>query len=123
MSPSSSSSWNRLVRFEAAEDGKIYQGEPQLPENDKSFDIGLQYEGVKVNVIDGDVFDDSAAKPTDNVKTIKKLLSPVSFDQITMFRCVGLNYVKHSELRSIIYCTIGDRLAHHTHSSQSKKDI
>lgn len=88
-------SWNRLIRFEAAEDGKIYQGEPQFPENDKSFDIGLQYEGVKANVIEGDIYGD--AKVTDQVKTVKKLLSPVSKDQITMFRCVGLNYVKHSE--------------------------
>lgn len=92
---SSASSWNRLVRFVAEEDGKTYQGEPQYPENDKAFDIGLQYEGVKVNIITGDVYSDDA-KVTDEVKTIKKLLSPVSKEQITMFRCVGLNYVKHS---------------------------
>lgn len=90
------SSWNRLVRFVAQEDGKTYQGEPQYPKDDASFDIGTQYEGVKVKVIDGDIYTD--AKVTDQVKTIKKLLSPVSKEQITMFRCVGLNYVKHSML-------------------------
>lgn len=88
------SPWNRLVRFVAQEDGKTYQGEPQYPENDPSFDIGTQYEGVKANVITGDIYGD--AKVTDEVKTIKNLLSPVSKEQITMFRCVGLNYVKHS---------------------------
>jgi hypothetical protein len=89
------SSWNRLIRFVAAEDGKTYQGEPQYPKDNDNFDIGLNYEGIKANVISGDIYGD--AKVTDKIKTVKKLLSPVSKEQITMFRCVGLNYVKHSE--------------------------
>ena len=93
---SSNSSWSRLVRFEAEEDGKTYQGEPQLPSgsDSKDFDIGKNYAGLKVKLLSGDLYGENSV--TEETKTIKKLLSPVSKEQINLFRCVGLNYVKHS---------------------------
>jgi len=92
---SSNSSWSRLVRFEAEEDGKTYQGEPQLPSgsDSKDFDIGKNYAGLKVKLLSGDLYGENSV--TEETKTIKKLLSPVSKEQINLFRCVGLNYVKH----------------------------
>lgn len=88
-------SWSRLVRFIAEEDGQTYQGEPQLPA-DKDFDIGKNYAGLKVKLLSGDLYGQNSV--SEETKTIKKLLSPVSKEQINLFRCVGLNYVKHSGL-------------------------
>ncbi|CAJ0904408.1 906_t:CDS:2, partial [Entrophospora sp. SA101] len=47
---------------------------------------------LKANVIDGDVFDETA-KITDKVMTI---LTPLSPAQIPIIRCVGLNYKAHA---------------------------
>lgn len=91
------SSWSRLVRFIAEEDGKTYQGEPQLPSDvdSKTFDIGKSYAGLKVKLLSGDLYGQNSI--TNETRTIRNLLSPVSKEQINLFRCVGLNYVKHSE--------------------------
>lgn len=91
------SSWNRLVRFIAAEDSKIYQGEPVYPEgkDGDSFDIGKEYQGLKVKLLTGDIYGENSL--SEETKTIKKLLSPIGKEQATLVRCVGLNYVKHSE--------------------------
>ena len=96
------SSWSRLVRFVAEEDGKTYQGEPQLPSDadSKTFDIGKSYAGLKVKLLSGDLYGSNSI--TEETKTIKKLLSPISKEQINLFRCVGLNYVKHSERESAL---------------------
>lgn len=89
--------WSRLIRFIAAEDGKEYQGEPVIPSSSSSdfFDIGKNADGLKAKIITGDIYTDCVV--TEEQKTVKRLLSPVSKSQITLIRCVGLNYLKHSE--------------------------
>lgn len=90
-------SWKRLIRFEST-DGQILRGEPILPTPD--FDVGQTTEetGLKAHVIDvanGDIFD-PATKVTDEVATVKKLLGPVTTDEVPIIRCIGLNFIKHS---------------------------
>jgi hypothetical protein len=90
-------SWKRLVRFEST-DGKTLRGEPILPSPD--FDVGSTTEetGLKAKVIEvanNDIFD-PATKVTDQEVTVKKLLGPVTTDEVPIIRCIGLNFIKHS---------------------------
>jgi len=90
----SSSSWTRLIRFVAEEDGKVYQGEPIYPSDaGRDFDIGYKYSGLKAKLLQGELYGNNSL--SEETKTVKKLLSPVAKEQITLVRCVGLNYVKH----------------------------
>lgn len=95
------SSWSRLIRFVAEEDGKTYQGEPVVSDSGKSVDIGKEYAGSKVKLLVGDIYGEN--RIGDEVKTVKKLLSPVSKQQINLFRCMGLNYLKHSGLYQAVH--------------------
>lgn len=89
--------WDRLIRF-IATDGRELRGQPILPSAD--FDIGTTTEetGLKAKVIDvknNDIFD-PATKVTDEEVTVKKLLGPVTQDEVPIIRCIGLNFIKHS---------------------------
>ena len=89
--------WDRLIRF-IATDGRELRGEPILPSPD--FDVGTTTEetGLKAKVIqvaNNDVFDPST-KVTDEEVTVKKLLGPVTTDEVPIIRCIGLNFIKHS---------------------------
>lgn len=91
--------WDRLVRFIATDDREL-RGEPILPSAD--FDVGSTTEetGLKAKVIDvknGDIFD-PATKVTDEVVTVKRLLGPVTTDEVPIIRCIGLNFIKHSKI-------------------------
>ncbi|KAL1593635.1 hypothetical protein SLS59_009149 [Nothophoma quercina] len=88
--------WDRLIRF-IATDGRELRGQPILPSPD--FDVGTTTEstGLKAKVIsvaNGDVFD-PATKVTDEEVTVKKLLGPVTVDEVPIIRCIGLNFIKH----------------------------
>ena len=90
-------SWNRLIRFEAT-DGRILRGEPILPSPD--FDVGTTTEqtGLKAKVIqvaNNDIFG-AETKVTDEEVTVRKLLGPVTIDEVPIIRCIGLNFIKHS---------------------------
>jgi hypothetical protein len=90
--------WDRLIRF-VATDGRVMRGTPILPSPD--FDVGKTTEetGLKAKVIDvknNDIFD-PATKVTDEEVTVKKLLGPVTTDEVPIIRCIGLNYIKHSK--------------------------
>lgn len=90
-------SWERLIRF-VATDGRVLRGEPILP--DPNFDLGQTTEatGLRARVIQGDdIYDETGAtKVTNEVVTVKKLLGPLSPDDVPIIRCIGLNYVSHS---------------------------
>ncbi|EAW15392.1 fumarylacetoacetate hydrolase family protein [Aspergillus fischeri NRRL 181] len=85
--------WTHLVRFVAKEDNHIYLGQVdcrQWP------DVGLavfQGEQVKVQLVRGSIYDGVV---TDTVLTIKRLLSPISMEEIPIVRCLGLNYRDHA---------------------------
>jgi hypothetical protein len=90
--------WDRLIRF-IATDGRELRGQPILPSAD--FDVGTTTEetGLKAKVIDvknNDIFD-PATKVTDEEVTVKKLLGPVTTDEVPIIRCIGLNFIKHSK--------------------------
>lgn len=89
--------WTRLIRF-VATDGRTLRGEPILPSDD--FDLGTVTEstGLKAKVITGDdIYDTSGkTKVTDEVVTVKKLLGPLTREDVPVLRCIGLNYAKHS---------------------------
>ncbi|CAI9634632.1 fumarylacetoacetate hydrolase domain-containing protein 2 [Alternaria burnsii] len=88
--------WSRLIRF-AATDGRILRGEPILPTPD--FDLGKTTTETKLQakVIVGDnIYDDTGeTKVSDEVVTVKKLLGPLTRDDVDILRCVGLNYARH----------------------------
>lgn len=90
--------WSRLIRFECAE-GRILRGEPILPHPD--FDLGKTTAETKLQakVIVGDIFDENA-KVSDEVVTVKKLLGPLTTDDVDILRCVGLNYATHSACKA-----------------------
>ncbi|KAL0950440.1 hypothetical protein HGRIS_010389 [Hohenbuehelia grisea] len=77
----------RFVRF-ISTDNQEYFGDAILPAH--SFDAA---HSTKARVIDGDILGDF--KITNQVKPIKKLLSPLPNERIRTVRCVGLNYVAH----------------------------
>lgn len=86
--------WSRLIRFKDA-DGKVYNGEPIVEENENDVGILAQKGTLKAKIITGDVFDN--AKVTDEVVEVKTLLGPLAVEQVPIIRCVGLNYMKHSK--------------------------
>ena len=85
------SGWNRLIRFEA-NDGKIYRGDAIVSDSD--YDIGKQFaEGktIKARVVIGsNIFTD--AKVTDEVLEVKKLLGPLTAEDVPVVKCIGMNY-------------------------------
>ena len=89
--------WDRLIRFIAA-DGRELRGQPILPSPD--FDMGTTTEETKLqaNVIavkNNDIFD-ANTQVTDEVVTVKRLLGPLTQDEVPIIRCIGLNFIKHS---------------------------
>ncbi|KAJ8473350.1 hypothetical protein ONZ45_g16328 [Pleurotus djamor] len=77
----------RFVRF-ISTDNKEYYGDAILPSG--SFDAS---ESTKAKVIQGDILGDFHI--TNQVKPIKKLLSPLPNERVRTVRCVGLNYIAH----------------------------
>lgn len=45
---------------------------------------------------------DPAAQVTNNVLTVKHLLTPLSREQIGVVRCLGLNYADHAVCLSLV---------------------
>lgn len=90
--------WKRLIRFEAI-DGRILVGEPALPSSD--FDLGLSdaQEGLKARVICGkDIFDTTGmTRVTDETVQVKRILGPLTPQDVPILRCIGLNYANHSQ--------------------------
>ncbi|KAL2800156.1 hypothetical protein BJX66DRAFT_350924 [Aspergillus keveii] len=85
--------WTHLVRFVAVEDNQVHLG--QLV--DTTRDVGRDsVEGLEiaVYVIDGTIFD---GRVTDQVLHVKSLLSPVSREECSYIRCLGLNYTDHAK--------------------------
>ncbi|KAJ6104880.1 Fumarylacetoacetase C-terminal-like protein [Penicillium sp. IBT 16267x] len=87
------SSWTHLVRFIAVEDSQVHLG--QLV--DTTRDVGRDSaDGVSiaVKVIEGTIFD---GRITEEVLHVKQLLAPVTPEQCSYIRCLGLNYKDHAE--------------------------
>jgi hypothetical protein len=86
--------WTHLIRFIAVEDSRIHLG--QLV--DTSRDIGLDsVNGTKIEayLINGSIFD---GEVTQQILTVKQILSPVSMEDCNYIRCLGLNYMDHAKV-------------------------
>ena len=86
--------WTHLIRFIAAEDSRTHIG--QLV--DTSRDVGLDsVSGTKIEayLINGTIFD---GEVTDQILTVKQVLSPVSMEDCNYIRCLGLNYMDHAKV-------------------------
>ena len=88
--------WKRLIRFERFEDDSICYGDAIVPDED--FDVGLaeNLASLSARVITGDPLT-PGCKVTDEVVKVKKLLGPLTYDQIPSVLCIGGNYVSHRE--------------------------
>ncbi|KDQ51551.1 hypothetical protein JAAARDRAFT_140041 [Jaapia argillacea MUCL 33604] len=82
------SQWTHLIRFIAREDAGTYTG--QLVDTSTVSSIGP---GTQAYVVAGDPLGTYGI--TREVKTVEKLLAPVSKESVPIVRCVGLNYAKH----------------------------
>ncbi|KAK0888250.1 hypothetical protein LTR02_016479 [Friedmanniomyces endolithicus] len=89
-------SWKRLIRFEAP-DGRILHGEPILPHED--FDLGLFQDSDELEarlIVGDDIYDTTGeTRVSEETVKVKKLLGPLSQEEVPILRCVGLNYAKH----------------------------
>ncbi|KAF2860304.1 hypothetical protein K470DRAFT_258060 [Piedraia hortae CBS 480.64] len=86
-------SWTHLVRFEAIEDGRIHLGQLK----NTNLDVGLALEKgdvVQAYRINGDIFTGTV---TSALLTVRRVFSPVTPEQCTYIRCVGLNYHDHAK--------------------------
>ena len=86
--------WTHLIRFIAVEDSRIHLG--QLV--DTSRDVGLDSvngEKIEAYLINGTVFDGDI---TDQVLTVRQLLSPIAKEECSYIRCLGLNYMDHAKV-------------------------
>lgn len=80
--------WTRLVRY-IGQDGETRLGQPV----DASIDVGLAVaagQDVEVYIIDGDLYTGLVSSRKD---VIKKILSPVTREQVGIIRCLGLNFL------------------------------
>lgn len=90
--------WKRLIRFQAS-DGRILRGEPIIPAAGET-DLGLitEVDGLHAKLLSGsDIYDVTGkTQVTDEIVTVKRILSPLAQSDVPIMRCVGLNYAKHS---------------------------
>lgn len=88
-----SSNWTHLIRFIAQEDGQIHLGQV----DPKTYpDLGIstfEKKKIEAKLIIGTVFDGSV---TDRTMTVSQLLAPLSMDEVSIIRCLGLNYRDHA---------------------------
>ncbi|KAI1264590.1 hypothetical protein F5Y18DRAFT_389416 [Xylariaceae sp. FL1019] len=85
--------WSRFVRF-ISDDGRELAGEPE----NGDIDVGLELvsgKPVGVKVLDASSALADGANFTGEITTIKKLLSPISVQEVGTIRCIGMNYKDH----------------------------
>lgn len=89
-------SWWRLIRFIAREDGQTYFGQP----TDDNLDVGVAYANadppIKANVLYSHPLDPSAsgAPLSGVIKTVATLLPPLLPSEVPSIRALGANFVQ-----------------------------
>ncbi|KAI5458342.1 hypothetical protein BGZ63DRAFT_456957 [Mariannaea sp. PMI_226] len=88
--------WDRLIRF-VATDGRVLRGQPRLPDPDYDLGTFKEDDNLEANVIVGkDIFSlNGDTKVTDEIVKVKKIIGPLTSDDVPVLRCIGLNYAKH----------------------------
>ncbi|KIL94280.1 5-carboxymethyl-2-hydroxymuconate isomerase [Fusarium avenaceum] len=83
--------WSRLIRF-LDENDQVHLGDA-VSESAQDLKDLLEAGNLTANELVGtDLFD---AKPTGKTIQVKKLLGPLTPQDVPIIRCVGLNYAKH----------------------------
>ncbi|KAL4812580.1 hypothetical protein BDW67DRAFT_178620 [Aspergillus spinulosporus] len=88
------STWTRLIRFIAEEDGQTHLGEVDATQYP---DIGLSVvngERVAVRQVTGCIFDGIV---TEKILHVARLLAPIDMEDVPLIRCMGLNYRDHAK--------------------------
>lgn len=87
-------SWDRIIRFGV--DGKVAFAEPIITADEVFSVQELAKKGqLRAKYFEGaDIFSLIA---TDKVVEVKSLLPCLTADDVPIIKCVGLNYMKHSE--------------------------
>ena len=86
--------WTHLIRFVAAEDDDFHLGQPVDTSRDVGLDV-LENVIVKAYRVDGNLFD---GKVTSHVLTVAELLSPLTREDCSYIRCIGMNYKDHAQV-------------------------
>ena len=87
-------SWDRLVRYISAKDGKIRYGEPIVSDAKPDIDQLAQDGKLEVKILEGPT--PLQATATGEQDQVKQLLSPLTSKDVPIIRCSGLNYSSHS---------------------------
>lgn len=100
--------WKRLIRFEAA-DGRVLHGEPILQTPDADVGNFKASDQLQARVLEGHcIYDADQIKFSGETVVVKKLLGPLTAQEVPSIRCVGLNYAKHSKcLSACFWCKSG----------------
>jgi len=89
-------SWERIIRFEDSA-GKVQFGEPRIDSNQAcSLDNLITKDSLEATVFTGSDF--LVLSESNKVVKVKKLLPLLSPKDVPIVKCIGLNYMKHSEL-------------------------
>ena len=107
-----------IVRFVAKEDRCIHLGQLVDPTRDVGLDSLENGPEIKAFLINGTIFD---GEVTDHILTIEYLLSPVSIEDCSYVRCLGLNYQDHARVRHEV--PGGDRWHANRHTLGSKNAL
>jgi len=86
--------WTHLIRFIAEEDKQIHLGQIDVSTYP---DVGIAaFEGkpIHAKLISGSIYDGVV---TEKVMKVAQLLSPISIEQASVVRCLGLNYRDHAK--------------------------
>lgn len=90
--------WTHLIRFVAVEDNATHLGQTV----DTTRDVGLDVLGsttVKAYRVDGTLFEGDV---TSHVLTVAKLLSPLTREDCSYIRCIGMNYKDHAQVGTTV---------------------
>lgn len=90
--------WKRLIRFVPPNSSSVLYGEPVVQDGDdvgKLADAGTLSARVVTPGPSGPLAEGTTV--TEQVEKVGTLLAPVSMADVTDFKCIGLNYRKHSE--------------------------
>jgi hypothetical protein len=96
-------SWSRLIRF-VDDAGRTTFGDPCI---DKAEDLItlLQRRELHAIVLTGS--DPFALSRTDDKTRVARLLGVLGEEDVAVFKCIGLNYVKHSMFACRLTAVVG----------------
>lgn len=86
-------SWQRLIRF-VTESGVTTYGDPCIDQKDNVEDLVARKELFAIRLEGNDPFQ---LTRTDERVRVERLLGVLGAENVSIIKCIGLNYVKHSQ--------------------------